>query len=101
MPDLYFYREETKEEEEVAEVPEVQPAQDAYNATPQVVTDPFAAAAGEPLAPSAEPMTMMAPASTFPAKEEWVAEPASGGADWGAEAGGADWGADGAVDWAS
>lgn len=99
MPDLYFYREETKEEEEVAEVPEVQPAQDAYNATPQVGTDPFGAAGDAPV-PSAEPMTMMAPASTFPAKEEWVAEPA-GGADWGAEAGGADWGADGAVDWAS
>lgn len=100
MPDLYFFREETKEEEEVPEVPEVQPAQDTYNAAPQVVADPFAAAAGEPLAAAAgEPLTMIAPASTFPAKEEWVAEPAGGTADWGAEAGTTDWGADAAVDW--
>merc|ERR1712224_673884 len=97
MPDLYFFREETKEEEEV---PEVQPAQDTYNAAPQVVADPFAAAAGEPLAAATgEPLTMIAPASTFPAKEEWVAEPAGGTADWGAEAGTTDWGADAAVDW--
>jgi len=100
MPDLYFFREETKEEEEAVEVPEVQPAQDAYNAAPQVnVADPFAVAAAEPLAAATEPLTMIAPASTFPAKEEWVAEPATGGADWGAEAGTTDWGADTAVDW--
>ena len=102
MPDLYFFREENKEEEEAAEVPEVQPAQDTYNAAPQVgAADPFAVAAAEPLATTTEPLTMIAPASTFPAKEEWVAEPATGGADWGAEAGGTDWGADAAVDWAA
>jgi len=103
MPDLYFFREENKEEEEEeAAVPDVQPAQDAFNAAAQ--PDAFAAAlpAGGDL--TAEPQTMLAPNSAFPAKEEWVAEPAvaAGTADWGADGGAADWGADaGAADWAS
>lgn len=98
MPDLYFYREETKEEEEEATVPDVQPAADTYNAAP-AVPDGFAAI--EP-ATTAEPVSMLAPNSTFPAKEEWVAtETTTAGADWGAD-GNADWGAsDTVVDWAA
>lgn len=87
MPDLYFYREETKEEEEEAAVPDVTPAADTYNAAP-AVTDGFTAI--EPVA--TEPQSMLAPNSTFPAKEEWVATETTAGAEWGADAG-ADWGA--------
>lgn len=103
MPDLYFFREETKEEEEEQAVPDVTPAQDTYNAAP-AAPDPYAVAndalAGSNL-PSTEPQTMMAPVSSIPAKEEWVAQVDTGAAatDWGAEGGGADWGADAAVDW--
>jgi len=92
MPDLYFFREETKEEEETPDVPDVQPTQETYNAAP--AADAFAAATADV---TAEPNTMIAPASTFPPKEEWAPE-ATAGADWGAETTG-DWGADNTVNW--
>lgn len=99
MPDLYFFREETKEEEEEAAIPEVTPAADTYNAVPAAPTDGFGALTDAPV--SLEPQSMLAPNSTFPAKEEWVSTDTGANAEWGAE-GGADWGADAsAVDWAA
>lgn len=102
MPDLFFYREENKEEEEEAVVPETAPANDTYNPPAAPAVDAFSAAMATTtpaVATSEEPASMIAPASTYPAKEEWVAaaEPAVA-TEWGAETGG-DWGADGAVDW--
>lgn len=103
MPDLYFFREETKEEEEEQTVPEVVPASDTYNAAPvPAAVDAFAmASTTDPVAALDQPQTMIAPPSTFATKEEWVsAEPAA--PEWGAEGGAADWGADtGATDWGS
>lgn len=98
MPDLYFFREETREEEEEVKE-ELAPVADAF-AVAAPAADAFAA-----VLPEAEPNTMIAPASTYPAKEEWVAEPAGAGADWGATeaTAGGDWGAEAATDgdWAA
>lgn len=103
MPDLYFFREETKEEEEEQAVPDVAPAADTYNAAPVVATDAFAIAATEPVAlDPTQPQTMIAPPSTFATKEEWVSTEPAATAEWGAEGATADWGADtGATDWGS
>jgi len=101
MPDLYFFREETKEEEEEQAIPEVAPAADAFNAAPAATGDAFAlATTTEPAVLTDQPATMIAPPTTFAAKEEWAStEPAT--TEWGAE-GGADWGAEtGATDWGS
>jgi small subunit ribosomal protein SAe len=98
MPDLYFFREEVREEEEEAK-DDLPAVADAF-AAPAPAADAFS----NPL-PEAEPNTMTVPASTYPAKEEWVAEPAAAGADWGATEAptGGDWGAEAATDgdWAA
>jgi len=101
MPDLYFFREETKEEEEEQAIPEVAPAADAFNAAPAPAADAFALATTGTEPAADQPATMIAPPNTFAAKEEWAStEPAT--TEWGAEGATADWGADGgAADWGS
>jgi len=97
MPDLFFYRDETKEAETeaAAEIAAVESAP----AFPAPAVDAFTA----PIVPevAGEPATMMQPASTFPAKDQdWTAGGEATGADWAADAGG-DWGADTNTDWAA